>query len=213
MLRVRKRRYNIRMKKRECLKLLVEQMHSSVIATVNEEGRPDTRVIDVMLEDGDSIYFLTAKGKAFYTQLMDQGYISLSATKDKKAVTVKGKILNIGQTKLDEIFEKNVYMQKIYPEGKRDALEVFRVEEGEMDYFNIQDPSHIERAHFSIGGQLVPSGGYYVNTTCILCGTCYAVCPQECIDTAKNPVVIDQNHCLHCGSCMSVCPVGAIERK
>lgn len=201
------------MEKKECLKILVDEIHSSVIATVNEEGRPNTRVIDVMLEDGESIYFLTAKGKQFYTELMDQGYISLSATKDKKAISIKGKILNIGQSKLDEIFEKNTYMQKIYPEGKRDALEVFRVEEGEMDYFDISDPSHIERAHFSIGDQIVPTGGYYVNDKCILCGTCYAACPQSCIDTTKSPVVIDQNHCLHCGTCMEVCPVNAVEKR
>lgn len=201
------------MDKKECLKILVEDIHSTVIATIDMNGKPTTRVIDVMLEDGDSIYFLTAKGKEFYSQLMDQSYISLSGIRDKKSINIKGTVLNIGKVKLDEIFEKNVYMQSIYPEGKRDALEVFRVEEGEMDYFDISDPSHIERGHFSIGGQMIPTGGYYINDNCILCGTCYAACPQACIDITKNPVVIDQNHCLHCGTCMGVCPVNAVEKR
>lgn len=201
------------MEKKECLKILVDEIHSVAIATLDENKKPTTRIIDMMLEDGDSVYFLTAKGKAFYTQLMDQGYVSISGIKDKRSISIKGTVLSIGQLKLDEIFEKNEYMQKIYPEGKRDPLEVFRIEEGEMDYFDISNPSHIERGHFSIGGQMISSGGYYVNDTCILCGTCYAACPQACIDTTKNPVVIDQNHCLHCGTCMNVCPVGAIEKK
>lgn len=201
------------MEKKECLKILVEDIHSTVIATIDSNGKPTTRVIDMMLEDGDSVYFLTAKGKEFYSQLIDQSYISLSGIKDKRSISIKGTVLNIGKVKLDEIFEKNVYMQSIYPEGKRDALEVFRVEEGEMDYFDISDPSHIERGHFSIGGQMIPTGGYYINDKCILCGTCYAACPQACIDTTKNPVVIDQTHCLHCGTCMEVCPVSAVEKR
>ena len=53
---------------------------------------------------------MTAKGKAFYDQLMDQSYIALSATKEKKAISLRGKIENIGSEKLDEIFRKNTYM-------------------------------------------------------------------------------------------------------
>lgn len=201
------------MEKKECLKELVEEIHSVVVATMDGDGKPATRVIDMMLWDEDTVYFLTAKGKQFYDQLMDQQYISLSGIKDKKSVSIRGNVLNIGHEKLDEIFEKNPYMQKIYPEGRRDALEVFQIEKGEGEYFDISDPAHIERGSFVLGEGNVPAGGYYVNDACILCGTCYAVCPQACIDTAKNPVVIDQSHCLHCGACMSVCPVQAIVRK
>ena len=75
------------------------------------------------------MYFLTAKGKAFYAQLMEQGYVAISATKDKKAVSLRGRIQNIHSEKLDEIFGKNPYMQKIYPGDTRAALEVFRVYE------------------------------------------------------------------------------------
>ena len=60
----------------------------------------------MMLLDDKGIYFLTAKGKAFYAQLMEQGYIALSAAKGKVSVSLRGKIRNIGKEKLDEIFEK-----------------------------------------------------------------------------------------------------------
>ena len=49
----------------------------------------------------------------------------LSAAKGKVSVSLRGKIRNIGKEKLDEIFEKNTYMQSIYPGDTRDALEVF----------------------------------------------------------------------------------------
>ena len=91
------------MKRNDYLKLLVEGIHSTTVATIGADGHPQTRVIDMMLWDEQGLYFLTAKGKAFYTQLMEQGFIALSATKDKVSISLRGKIKNIGSEKLDEI--------------------------------------------------------------------------------------------------------------
>ena len=110
------------MTKQDYLKLLVESIHSTTIATIGADSHPQTRVIDMMLWDEQGVYFLTAKGKAFYAQLMEQGFIALSATKDKISISLRGKIRNIGSEKLDEIFEKNTYMQSIYPGDTRSAL-------------------------------------------------------------------------------------------
>ena len=104
-----------------------------------------------MLYDGNGIYFLTAKGKNFYTQLMEQKYVSLSAIQNLKCISFSGKVRNIGSEKLDEIFEKNPYMQEIYPVGTRSALEVFQIYEGQGNFFDIRDPSHIQRGTFSLG--------------------------------------------------------------
>ena len=64
----------------EYLKVLVEEMHSTTVATIGKDGHPQTRVIDMMYYDEEGVYFLTAKGKAFYEQLMEQ-YYSLSENK------------------------------------------------------------------------------------------------------------------------------------
>ncbi len=195
------------------LKILVEDIHSTVIATVNEEGKPVTRVIDIMLYDENGLYFLTAKGKEFYTQLMEQQYISLSSIKDKRSISLRGKIKNIGSNRLDEIFEKNVYMQKIYPEGTRDALEVFQLYEATGEFFDISDPSNVTRGGIVIGAPEEKKSGYFINSSCIGCGTCLSVCPQKCINIEKTPAVIDQNHCLHCGRCLEACPVSVVEKR
>ena len=115
-----------------------------------QNGHPQTRVIDMMLMDEKGVYFLTAKGKAFYAQLMEQGYIALSAAKGKVSVSLRGKIRNIGKEKLEEIFEKNTYMQSIYPSDTRDALEVFCLYEAEGEYFDISDLSHVTRDSIGI---------------------------------------------------------------
>ena len=133
------------MQKEDYLKLLVEDIHSATMATIGADGHPQTRVIDMMLYDEQCVYFLTAKGKAFYAQLMEQGYIALSATKNNVSISLRGKVKNIGSKKLDEIFEKNAYMQSIYPGNTRSALEVFCLYEADGEFFDISDPAHIVR--------------------------------------------------------------------
>lgn len=201
------------MQTKDYLRLLVEQIHSAVIATIGADGHPQTRVIDMMLWDDKGVYFLTAKGKAFYEQLMKQKYISLSATKDKYSISLRGEVTNIGSEKLDEIFEKNPYMQQIYPEDTRSALEVFAVYEAEGEFFDISDPSCVTRDSFVVGNIQKKQGGYFVGEGCIGCKLCYSVCPQKCIDISQKPVVIAQNHCLHCRRCAEICPKQVIEKR
>ena len=201
------------MQRNNYLKLLVEDIHSTTVATIGADGHPQTRVIDMMLWDEQGVYFLTAKGKAFYAQLMEQGFIALSATKDKISVSLRGKIRNIGSEKLDEIFKRNPYMQSIYPDDTRAALEVFCLYEAEGEYFDISDPSHVTRDSIVIGQARAVQAGYFVGSGCIGCKLCYSVCPQKCIDITTKPVVIDQHRCLHCGRCAETCPARAIEKR
>lgn len=195
------------------LKMLVEDIHSTTVATIGTDGHPQTRVIDMMLWDENGVYFLTARGKAFYDQLMEQEYIAVSATKDKKAISLRGKIKNIGTEKLNEIFLKNIYMQEIYPGDTRGALEVFCMYEAAGEYFDISDPAHVVRDGIAIGAARAHPGGYFVGNDCIGCKMCDSVCPQKCIDISGQVAVIDQNHCLHCGRCAEICPRQAIERR
>lgn len=201
------------------LKVICEEIHSVVVATLDKEGHPVTRVIDMMLHDDNSLYFLTAKGKEFYRQLMEQKYLSLSGmsggegSMSKKAVSVHGNVRNIGKEKLDEIFEKNPYMAEIYPEKEsRMALEVFQLYQGQGDYFDLSTKP-ITRGTFSLGETQLMQSGYYITDQCQGCKICYSKCPQKCIDLSRKPLVIQQEHCLHCGNCMEVCPFGAVERR
>lgn len=195
------------------LKMLVEDFHSATVATLAADGYPQTRVIDMMLYDERGVYFLTARGKAFYAQLMEQGFVAASATAGKRAVSLRGRVRNIGGERLDEIFSKNAYMRELYPGDTRSALEVFHIYEAQGEFFDISDPAHVRREAFTIGGAAAVRGGYYVGEGCVGCGLCLSVCPQSCIDAAVTPVIIDQNRCLHCGSCAEICPQRAVLRR
>ena len=83
---------NSKMTKTDYLKLLVDEIHSTTVATIGADGHPQTRIIDMMYYDKEGIYFLTAKGKEFYAQLMEQQYVAISATKEKIAISLRGRI-------------------------------------------------------------------------------------------------------------------------
>lgn len=208
------------METKDYLRILKEEMHSAVIATVDSAGLPVTRAIDIMLADENSIYFITAKGKEFYHQLMEKNFAAVSGmcggdgTMDKKAISVRGRVRNLGQDKLQEVFIQNPYMAEIYPqEESRMALEVFQIYEGSGEYFDLS-VKPIFREAFTLGeGQNTAAEGYFITDNCRGCRICYAKCPQKCIDMSVTPFVICQANCLHCGNCIAVCPFGAIEKR
>lgn len=47
------------------LRFVVREIHTTVVATVDEQGLPVTCAVDMMNSDENSLYFLTAKGKSF----------------------------------------------------------------------------------------------------------------------------------------------------
>ena len=206
------------MKTAEYLSFVVNEIHTTVVATVDDEGLPVTAAIDMMDCDENSLYFLTAKGKGFYGRLIKRGFLALTAMKGKDtmssvAVSIRGKVRELGYDKIPELFAKNPYMHDIYPtEEAMRALTVFQIYEGTGEWFDLSKKP-IERASFTFGGAEKKPEGYFITDCCIGCGSCAAVCPQSCINAESIPYVIGQEHCLHCGNCMQACPAGAVERR
>lgn len=206
------------MQTRDYLKYITEEIHSVVFATVDKDSRPVTCAIDIMDCSENALYFLTAKGKDFYERLKADENIAFTAMKGEDtlscvAVSVQGRAKEIGRDRLPDLFSKNPYMEKIYPEASsRSALTVFEIYEGTGEWFDLSKQP-IERAGFSFGGAQIKKNGYFVTDKCIGCKLCYSKCPQKCIDISVKPVVIRQENCIHCGNCFEVCPVRAVERR
>ena len=206
------------METKDYLAYIVDQIHRTIVATVDDAGLPVTAAIDMMDYDADSLYFLTAKGKGFYDRLKKREFLAFTAMKGEDtmstvAVSIRGKVRELGSTLLPRLFEKNPYMAEIYPtEGSRTALTVFQIYEGTGEWFDLSKKP-IERASFTFGGAEKVEEGYFVTDKCIGCKLCYSKCPQKCIDISVKPVVIHQNNCLHCGNCYEICPARAVEKR
>ena len=206
------------METKDYLNYIVHAIHRTIVATVDDEGLPVTAAIDMMDCDDDSLYFLTAKGKGFYYRLKKRGFLAFTAMKGEDtmssiAVSIRGKVRELGYDRIPELFEKNPYMHQIYPtEESMKALTVFQIFEGSGEWFDLSKKP-IERASFTFGGSEKKTEGYYITDSCIGCENCVSVCPQNCIRQEGIPFQIMQDHCLHCGNCMNACPVGAVVRR
>ena len=200
------------------LKFLEKEIHSVIMATVGDDGLPVTCAADIMDSDEKGLYFLTAKGKGFYNRLKNNGYVALTGMKGSDtlscvAVSVRGRVREIGSSLLQQIFEKNSYMNEIYPtEQSRGALTVFQLYEGDGEWFDLSKKP-IERFSFTIGGAQEKIQGFEITNRCTGCKACENVCPQNCIEFTNVPAVINQKHCLHCGKCLEICPQKAVVRR
>ena len=71
---------------------LVEEIHTTIMATVDEGGLPVTAAIDMMDTDGESLFFLTAKGKSLYDRLVSRPFVSLTALSSCMSVCPAGAV-------------------------------------------------------------------------------------------------------------------------
>lgn len=179
-------------------------------ATVDREGHPRTRIINVMIGAQEGMYIVTAKGKPFYEQLMETGEIGLSAMcPDCQSLKFNGKVRKVEKEWVDRVFEENPGMKEVYPGDTRYILDAFLIYEGSGEWFDLLHYP-ISRETFSYGME-EEKAGYEITDACIGCGICLKVCPQKCIAQGE-PFKINPSHCLQCGACREVCPAKAVRQ-
>ena len=198
--------------KNDCLRILKE-IKDVVFSTVDEYGKPKSRIIDVMIIENEKLYFCTARGKDFYKQLVNDGEVSITGMNSEyKMVRLEGKANKLEDQKewIDRIFNENPSMNSVYPSDSRYILEAFCIEDAIIEFMDL-NVEPINRKSFAIGEKQVKERGYVINEDCIECGICKENCPTKCIEEGV-PYFINHNNCLHCGLCYESCPVSAIKR-
>ena len=199
------------------LGFLVDNIHTTVLATIGSDGYPHTCTVDMMHSDPEGVYFLTARGKDLYRRLRDNPRVSLTEvrgedTMSSVAVSLVGDAEEVGPLYLNILLESNPYMYEIYPTAEsRSALTVFRIRSGSGEWFDLSKRP-VDRTSFSFGDFRKREDGYVITDACTGCGRCLGVCPQSCIDSSSTPFAIVDRNCLKCGNCMETCPSGAVVR-
>lgn len=193
---------------------LLREIKSLSFATVDHAGNPQVRIIDLMLVEKDTLYFLTARGKNFYKELMDTKRVAVvGLTKNYEMIRVSGIVekLSDQQYWIDRMFKENVSMNDVYPGKSRYILEPFCIHDAQVEYFDLSRQP-IYRETFTIENHIKHKKGFMISDKCIACGKCANKCPQHCIQ-AGTPYHILQQHCLHCGLCYEICPMKAIHKQ
>ncbi|HIW77348.1 MULTISPECIES: 4Fe-4S binding protein [Gordonibacter] len=201
-----------------CLDFL-RSVRDVAFATVDARGLPAVRIIDVMMVEDGRLYFVAARGKAFYAEVMRDRYVALCGlSPDYRTCRLRGPVEHPDDEAeqhrlIDRVFELNPSMNEVYPGEARYVLEAFYLEHGQGEYFDLgQHP--IFRTSFTLGGDEEELDGFTVTTRCIGCGTCVDRCPQSCITLdAEGRAHINQHACLRCGLCREICPEAAIEPR
>lgn len=182
------------------------------MATVDENGDPQVRIIDMMLAEGEKLIFCTARGKDVYRQLSVTGKVAVTGMDPHyRAIRLNGTVERLQEQKewIDRIFAANPSMNAIYPGENRYILEAFSITPQEVESFDVGKEPLVRENILQRAGR---EKGFLISDQCIGCGTCAADCPQQCIEVGE-PYRIVQSHCLHCGLCQENCPVSAITRK
>lgn len=182
-------------------------------ATVDKKGKPQVRCISAAHFEEDSFWFLTARGKEFYDQLIEDGNVQILVyTRFKEMIRVSSKAVrlpdDVQESCREKIWEEQPYMENVYPNGTREILEAFEIRDMQIEYFNL-GTHPILRYYYTLGNAEPIEKGYRITEDCIQCATCEEGCPQQAIEEGS-PFVIHQDHCLQCGRCYENCPAEAI---
>ena len=167
--------------KEDCFKFL-RNVIDATLSTVDENGNPQSRIIDIMHIEDEKIFFLTARGKHVYHEILNHPQVSYLCLNNNKTVRISGEAHKLEDQKywIDLMFDENRFLNNVYPGDARYVLEPFCIENGEMEYFDLtQKP--IYRKSFTLGKGKITPKGYEITDECIECGTCFELCPQKAI--------------------------------
>lgn len=189
---------------------LMEEIRDLCFAT-SEDNTPHVRIIDLMDIRGDSIYFLTARGKHFYKQIMKNPEIAVSGMNtDYLSVRIKGRAKQAGPEVRASVLNKNPHIKEMYGNAVS-ILEVFSIDAGAGEIFDLS-ASKPKRLRFGFGGMEPKKSAYVITDACIECGQCQEVCPEDAIEEGT-PYRIIESQCLECGMCSETCPEEAVRYR
>lgn len=126
----------------EILEILQNDMRVAIFATVDNQGKPHARPINIGVANEQGIFFMTSPKTDFYQQLQVNQNIAITALKQDdyliQVIRIEGKVQEIGREKLEEVLKDNPFVKHVYPnESDIAAVQVFHLYDGEGFYHSL----------------------------------------------------------------------------
>lgn len=126
---------------------ILEEIGAAVFATVDQDGKPQTRFANIGVANENGIFFMTKEGNEFHEQLQANENVSITGMLNNdagiQAITVNGKVRQVDQSYLEAILKDNPYVKDVYPdENDRKSVVALQVYSGQGSYLNLKEHTH-----------------------------------------------------------------------
>lgn len=126
------------------LTFLQEKVGAAVFATVDAEGLPQSRFINIGVGNESGIFFMTSPKTDFYAQLELTPFVAITGMSKSdngiEVVRVRGRVRKIGKEHLSTILKDNPYVKDVYPdEADQSSVQAFQMYEGQGKYQHLQN--------------------------------------------------------------------------
>ena len=116
----------------EFLDFIVDEIHNAVVSSVNSVGDPAAQVCDMLMVKDMKLYMTTSVKNPFFKCLINNPNIEVNGykgngTMDSCGFSLTATIKNINHQYLDEVFEKNPYLNEIYKDNLEQAKQELRI--------------------------------------------------------------------------------------
>lgn len=141
------------MKVNDIMKILQDDMKIAVFSTVDENGQPHARHINIGVANEEGVFFMTSPKTNFYKQLQANPKVAITGFNEDgylvQVIRISGVVREIGKEGLNEVLKDNPYVEQVYPDvEERSNVQVFQLYQGEGFYHSM---SQGHKYTFSIG--------------------------------------------------------------
>ncbi len=130
------------MKVNDIMRILQEDMKVAVVSTVDENGQPHARHINMGVANENGVFFMTNPKTNFYQQLQGNQKVAITGFNEEgylvQVIRITGTVREVGKEGLEEVLKDNPYVERVYPEeSDRNNVQVFHLYKGEGFYHSL----------------------------------------------------------------------------
>lgn len=124
---------------KDMMSILQDDIKVVVFSSVDSQGNPHARYINVGVANESGIFFMTSKQTKFYHQLKANPKVAIAGKSEEgyliQVMRIEGEVRELGHEQLEEVLEGNEYVKYVYPtKEEQNAVQVFQVYKGHAFY-------------------------------------------------------------------------------